>query len=245
MLLHRSDLFPACLPRPLCTNSSGRRRRLCLLALVPSHSLLPRHRAVQESRQLHCHSAGPIALHRLLHERHQIAFSRYGGALSAWKKKREACRKTTERSSKSLHKWILMSAKSRVRMCIHSLKKTCRGIFTHTSHLPTSIPLCSPVLLVCAHFSLTKTQQHTGTFTQYPLPTVHNDAHSHTVHFAPCQCLCSPAYKWSEAAGLSSLTYFSLSPSPLSLAIPKTLPGSMDVLLESIPAAGATNKCRI
>lgn len=58
MLLHRSHLSPACLLA--LQHSSGRRRCLCLLALVPSHSLLPRHGAARKSRQFHLHSAGPL-----------------------------------------------------------------------------------------------------------------------------------------------------------------------------------------
>lgn len=67
-------------------------------------------------------------------------------------------RKTTERISKSLHKWILVSKSSDVRMCIHS----------RTSHLPTSTLRHQSL----HGFSLTKdtaTHRHI-----YPVPFTHS-----------------------------------------------------------------------
>ena len=135
-------------------------------------------------------------------------------------------------SAKLLHKWTLM----------HVLHAQVRSMCTHTATSAHMHAICATMsVALCTILSAS----HTGAVAH----TKHDGTHSRTVHFAPCQCQCSPAYKWSEAAGLPSLTYFFSPPTPpptflLSLAS-LTLQGSIDVLLESIPAAPAINESRV
>lgn len=201
MLLHRIHLLPACLPA--LQHSSGRWKCLCLLAPVPSRSLLPRHRAVEKSRQLHCHSAGSLPCTYPC----MNGITWHSADPCAWNKgtwKREGIH--AEKSALN----CCINGHSRVQTPVwqksaHSLEQMCNSMCTLT------LRLAAPINIRCyfcfsLYSSYTKTQWHTGTFIRWQNTMMHT--HTHRVHFAPCQCLSSLAYKWSEAAGLPSVTYF-------------------------------------
>lgn len=119
----------------------------------------------------------------------------------------------------------------------HRRKQPCENM--HSSVQTRALILTGSDICYCfccsSYNSFSDTQAHSLT----------QNTITHTVHFAPRQRLCSPAYKWrdwgtrsffSNLLFLSSLLFFFF------LLASLTLGGSMDVLLESIPAAQAINK---
>lgn len=230
MLLHRIHLLPACLPA--LQHSSGRWKCLCLLAPVPSRSLLPRHRAVEKSRQLHCHSAGslpctyPCMNGITWHSADPCAWNK-----GTWKRKGIHAEKSALNCCINGH--------SRVQTPVwqksaHSLEQMCNSMCTLT------LRLAAPINIRCyfcfsLYSSYTKTQWHTGTFIRWQNTMTHTHTQS-TLCTLPM--LVFPCLQMERGSRSSFSNLLFLSPLRFRLA----LWGSVDVVLGLTSSAQAIDK---
>lgn len=230
MLLHRIHLLPACLPA--LQHSSGRWKCLCLLAPVPSRSLLPRHRAVEKSRQLHCHSAGSLPCTYPC----MNGITWHSADPCAWNKgtwKREGIH--AEKSALN----CCINGHSRVQTPVwqksaHSLEQMCNSMCTLT------LRLAAPINIRCyfcfsLYSSYTKTQWHTGTFIRWQNTMTYTHTQS-TLCTLPM--LVFPCLQMERGSRSSFSNLLFLSPLRFRLA----LWGSVDVVLGLTSSAQAIDK---
>lgn len=232
MLLHRIHLLPACLPA--LQHSSGRWKCLCLLAPVPSRSLLPRHRAVEKSRQLHCHSAGSLPCTYPC----MNGITWHSADPCAWNKgtwKREGIH--AEKSALN----CCINGHSRVQTPVwqksaHSLEQMCNSMCTLT------LRLAAPINIRCyfcfsLYSSYTKTQWHTGTFIRWQNTMTHTHTHTQST-LCTLPMLVFPCLQMERGSRSSFSNLLFLSPLRFRLA----LWGSVDVVLGLTSSAQAIDK---
>lgn len=230
MLLHRIHLLPACLPA--LQHSSGRWKCLCLLAPVPSRSLLPRHRSVEESRQLHCHSAGSLPCTYPC----MNGITWHSADPCAWNKGTWKC-KGIHAEKSALN--CCINGHSRVQTPVwqksaHSLEQMCNSMCTLT------LRRAAPINIRCyfcfsLYSSYTKTQWHTGTFIRWQNTMTHTHTHS-TLCTLPM--LVFPCLQMERGSRSSFSNLLFLSPLRFRLA----LWGSVDVVLGLTSSAQAIDK---
>lgn len=232
MLLHRIHLLPACLPA--LQHSSGRWKCLCLLAPVPSRSLLPRHRVVEKSRQLHCHSAGSLPCTYPC----MNGITWHSADPCAWNKgtwKREGIH--AEKSALN----CCINGHSRVQTPVwqksaHSLEQMCNSMCTLT------LRLAAPINIRCyfcfsLYSSYTKTQWHTGTFIRWQNTMTHTHTHTQST-LCTLPMLVFPCLQMERGSRSSFSNLLFLSPLRFRLA----LWGSVDVVLGLTSSAQAIDK---
>lgn len=239
MLLHRSHLSPACLPA--LQHSSGRRRCLCLLAARTGSLTLPvaKTRSGAEELTVTLALCRTIALHGPSHERYHITFGARRYSICArnkgtWENKGIH----TESSSKLLHKWTHLCEN------VHAFSGAIACALLLLVHLLSCINICYRSCFPL-YSSFSHCLSHKDTVT-------HRHIHTHKTQWrtlAHCTLCTLPVLVFScLQMERGSRSFFGnllfLSPLLFSLAS-LTLRGSMDVLLESIPAARAINKRRV